>query len=608
MNGTHSATGADRAVARRAPSPRVVALCLTAVAAALVPSVAFGAEAGASTFRATMGSDGAVGSVTQYAAGGASDKFGGELPISVKISHTDSGGKTTYTYHVENTFSRTQTVHYDDTAGKPHHTSVRLQLPLVAQLGVDLPTSYDGVTAPGATVTTEPDGATHLSWNMVLFTPLGASVQDVTFSASGSGAPVAELRATAVDPSVTPGLSNATQSASAGYQQDDFWAGYASGANGGLDKLFSGTGDLTDGAAQAQAGADQLHQGLADALDGTQQAADGSAQLYDGSKQITSGLAKAKNGADQLVAGLGSDKQSKSVVGGLKQISDGLTALDVAFKGDGTAANPGITFGMGCAVDVVGLLVNGNTTAVSDPCFASLGGKKPVLPALSTIPGTGLHAAILGALLTQALIPLNDGISKQVAPGLTQLAAGAATLHKALKSQFAPGMSQLDDGLAQLLDGSKQVRGGLQQLSSGLVDGAKQFPAAVDGAGQIADGLSQIHDGTQQVHDGIGQVKSGATGPLQKQLEQASQNGHKQLAVLNAAAALASSGPGGAGATYVLTQNTHPVALAADSAKAGGSSHTGRNVGIGVGGFLLLLAGLGSGFALGRQRRATTVA
>ncbi|HEU5034817.1 MAG TPA: hypothetical protein VFT62_08700 [Mycobacteriales bacterium] len=598
MNGRHSA--------HRSPSPRAVGLCLTVAAVALVPSVAFAADSGPTTLRGAMGSDGAITSVQQIGAGGAVSKYDGTLPIAMKIARTTSSGRQTFTYHVENTFSRTQTVHFDDTLGAPHHTSVQLQLPLVAQLGVDVPASFKDVTAPGATVTVDSDGTRHVLWNMVLFTPLGSSVQEVSFTATGTGAPVAELRATAVDPTTTPGLSSASQSASASYQQDDFWAGYAHGGNDGLDQLFTGSGQLTDGINQAQAGAAKLHDGLASSLSGTKQAAAGSVQLYDGSKQVTSGLQQAKSGADKLLAGLGTDKQSKTIVGGLKAVSDGLASLQTAFGGDGTAANPGITFGMGCAVDVVGLVVNGNASATPDPCFASLGGSKPALPALSkvlaSVPDAGIYNLLLSGVLTQALIPLNTAIGQQVAPGITQLAQGAAQLHTGLKGQFAPGLAELDAGLGKLAAGNKKVEAGLQQLSSGLVSGAKQFPAAVDGAGQIADGLVQAADGSQQIHKGIGAVKSGATGPLETQLTQASVNGHKQLAVLTAAASLAASGPGGAGATYVLSQDPHGFALAADTA---GSSHTGRNVGTGLGGVVLLLAGVGSGFALGRQRRQT---
>ena len=179
---------------------RLLGLCLGTAALSLVPSVAFGADASPSTVRAAIGADGTVKSIQQIASSGSSSAFSGKLPLSMRIDRTTAGNVATYTYHVANTSSQTQTIHYTDTAGNDRHTSVTLQLPLVAQLGVDVPSSMTNVTATGATISTSASGVKHVLWNMVLFTPLGSATQDVTFSANGSGTPVAELRATAVNP------------------------------------------------------------------------------------------------------------------------------------------------------------------------------------------------------------------------------------------------------------------------------------------------------------------------------------------------------------------------------------------------------------------------
>jgi X-X-X-Leu-X-X-Gly heptad repeat protein len=205
-------------------------------------------------------------------------------------------------------------------------------------------------------------------------------------------------------------------------------------------------------------------------------------------------------------------------------------------------------------------------------------------------PKAGLPAAVAG------IDQLFTG-SVAASTGADQLAAGSGTA--------ATGANALDSGLGQIATGTAALTTGLGKLSAGQHQVATGLPAAVSGTAQIADGLGQALDGAKKVHDGIGQTQTGAFGPLGSQLTQASQNGHKQLAVLTAAGALASKGPGGLGASWVLTQNPK-VSLAADVTKTGGSSHTGRNVGIGVGGLLLLLIGLGSGLAMGRQRSRTT--
>src|SRR5438270_532175 len=90
---------------------RLAVLCLPVAAAMVLPSAAIAAT-GSSTVRATIGGDGAVKSVKMYAPGGGASSFSGALPLKLGISRTVSGGTSTYTYHVENTFSKTQDITY----------------------------------------------------------------------------------------------------------------------------------------------------------------------------------------------------------------------------------------------------------------------------------------------------------------------------------------------------------------------------------------------------------------------------------------------------------------------------------------------------------------
>src|SRR5207248_10140218 len=138
--------------------------------------------------------------------------------------------------------------------GKSHTTSAELQLPLVAQLGIELPKTFTHVSAPNGVVQTDPDGTNRVLFSLVMFAPLGAPVQNVTFTASGSGAPTAELTATTVNPSSTAGLSQAAQDANATGQQDDFWASFAGGGNGGLTQLADGVGKMVAGLTQLAPG------------------------------------------------------------------------------------------------------------------------------------------------------------------------------------------------------------------------------------------------------------------------------------------------------------------------------------------------------------------
>jgi putative membrane protein len=560
---------------------RAAGLCLTVAAIALVPSFAAAADSSGATIRAAIGSDGKVSSAQLLNGDGTSSGFNGTLPLTVSISHTTSGATSTYTYHVVNTDSKTETLHYDDTAGTPLHTTATVQLPLVATLGIDLPATMKSSNAAGASVSTATNGGRHVQWTMVLFTPLGAATQDVSFTATGSGTPSAEIRAIAVDPSATAGLSTAGQDATAAYQQQDFWAGYANGAETGLKQIAAGISQLHDGIATGADGANQLAAGSKQAFTGSQSLTSGLKQIHGGLQQVAdpkTGLPTAVSGIDQILAGVGSAKVATSLVGGLGCVKDVLTAIL-----QGTLPAP-----------------DGNGTAgKTDPCFLD----KKLNPTGATPPltkTTGINAIVLGALVTDApgapsaLTRLSQGLSSSnpkvpgVAQGLQQLKAGLATA--------VAGINKLAAGSGQAVTGSKKLTNGLSQIA--------------DGQQQVAAGLPAAVTGTAQLLAGVKQANSAAVTPLATQLAQASQNNHKQLAVLQAAAAMASSAPGGAGATYVLSQQPQGVTLAASTTKAtGGSSHTGRNVGIGLGGAALLLVGLGGGFAAGRtrSRRATTV-
>jgi putative membrane protein len=745
---------ANRSVRRT--TTRLGVLSLASAAVVILPTVALAADGGAPTIRSTIGADGTVKDTTQYTPDGVESGFDGDMPLKMTISHTASGGQQSFGYHVENTFSRTQSLTYTDTAGKIHKTGIQLQLPLVAQLGVDVPAAMGAIDAGTATVSTTPDGVRHVLWNFVLFTPLGSPVQDVTLTTAKNGTPVAELRATSVDPSSTPGLSASGQAATASYQQDDFWAQYASGANGGLtlikdglSQLLAGIIDgadgakqLADGSAEAYAGSQDLSSGLGQIFDGQGALTKGLFQISDGQGDLTQGLKKIHNGQGDLTDGisqihLGQGQLTTGltqIAGGLGQLADPVEGLPAAVDGIGQlqagvasalagvgddatpqtilngvaqlsgglqlvidGINNQLVPGLQCLAVVENDIVNGASSGAiaANPCYQVIdvsafmvGGALPGVAAIDPTfltnplnalvfglaaltdgfvtnavagindpdPTAGLVAA-LGALkdgadqlhfgithaagtlgpsdpggLKQGLQLINGGLLALLDPttglpaavdGINQLFGGASdavTGSQQLTDGSADaldGSQQLTDGSGDALAGSRKLRDGAADAADGsqkLTDGTGEAYAGskdlVDGLGQIADGQEQVAaglpdavDGIGQLIDGVGQAQDDAVGPLASQLTQASQNSHKQLAVLRGAAELAASGPGGAGATYVLTQSTRGFSLAADSS---GSSHTTRNVGIGVGigGAVMLLVGLGAGMAMGRRRIA----
>ena len=133
---------------------------------------------------------------------------------------------------------------------------------------------------------------------MILFSPLGSPTQDATFTATGNGAPTAELSATTANPSTTAGLSQSAQDANASGQQDDFWASFASGGNTGLTQLAAGVGQMVTGLVALAPGAHALADGLKTAGAGANKLDAGTAQALSGSKQLHAGAKKAAVGVE----------------------------------------------------------------------------------------------------------------------------------------------------------------------------------------------------------------------------------------------------------------------------------------------------------------------
>lgn len=557
---------------------RAIAVSAVVAVVAIAPSLAFAADSGGQTISGALGADGSISSVRLVHADGSSSGYSGALPMTMKITHTASGAAQTYAYHVENNVSKTETLHYEDTAGNPQHATVTVQLPLVAQLNVDVPKAMGAVSATGATLIASSDGTRHLSWTMVLFGPVGAAAQDVSFTTAAAGTPSAELRGAVVDPNSTPGVSLASQNATAAYQQQDFWHGYASGAQNGLKQIAAGISQLHDGISTGADGANQLAAGSATAHTGAVQLSSGLGKIHGGLQQLAdpkTGLPTAIGGVDQMIAGVGSASNGTSLLGGLTCVKDVLTHILngtlVAPDGDGSVGK-------------------------KDECFYN----KTLNPGAAIPPlgkTTGINAIVMGAIVKD---------SPGAPSALTQLLAGVSSADPKSPG-LAQGLQQLRAGLAKAVTGIDQLAAGSGKAYTGSVALSSGLGKIADGQAQVAAGLPAAVSGTAQLLAGVNQANAAAVTPLATQLAQASQNNHRELAVLAAATQLSSSAPGGTGTSYVFSQSPNAVKLAASSNSASkSSSHTGRNVGIGLGGAALLLIGLGGGFAVGRRGTKVT--
>lgn len=542
---------------------RLTVLALPAAATLVLPSMAWAADGPTSnTLRATIDGGGAVKSVTSLAGNGTSTPYTGDLPVKLSISRTVQGKTSTYTYHVENTFSKTQDVTYTDTQGVTHTASTTVQLPLVAQLGVTLPKSFTNVSAPSGVVTTDPDGTNRIVWSLVLFSPLGSPTQDETFTASGSGAPTTELVATAVNPATTAGLSQAQQDATAASQQDDFWQGYASGGNGGLTQLASGTAAMIAGLKQLSAGAHTLASGLktagagADKLDaGTKSAYTGSQQLNTGLKAIHGGQAALTTGLAKIKAGLAilDDKSPgkgvQAAVDGISTIKAGVDEMVVGLVGtggtptapstlDGTpTGSPSILLGLlataaqapplGGGIATLthvrdGLLTDAGTlealaTAIAGTDPTTAAALSPIITDLFTdsLP-VGSPGAASGGILTQLLFGLTHAPGTLGATDSGGLVQGLQTIAGGLSHPVgalgATDLGGVDQGLASLLDpttGLPAAVKGIDALTAGAGDALKGSTTLTAGSGSALTGSTALTSGLGELSAGQHQVATG---------------------------------------------------------------------------------------------------
>lgn len=543
----------SRSVVRRRTGPWVIGLALPVAALLLIPSGA-AAASGGSTVTAQLGADGAVGQVKQYAADGTAAAFSGDLPLTLGVERSVSGGVTTTTYHVANTFTKTTDVSYVDVAGVTHTQTTELQLPLVGQLGVTLPASAKDVTATGATVSTGADGTTHVLWQLVLFSPLGSPVQDLTLASSGTGTPAVQLRAAAVDPTITAGLNGTSQAAEQAATQEDFWHGFGSGGNEGLTQLRAGVGQLVAGLGLLAPGASKLATGLKAAGDGATQldagtaaAKTGAAELgaglgqinkgqgdltagltliHDGQTSLTSGLTRLSDGQGSLTTGLGQLSDGLASLGapsglpaaqaGLTQIQQGLSALLAGVgKSSDTAVSPTLVGGVdqvtaglsslqtgigqssGCAALTLGMVLTGSPSG-AHPCFASAANPAGAYPPVTatTDPGT---IALVGALQKQ-YAAVAAGKDTTLSPGIGALKGGLVQIRAGL-SHATGAAGATDPGGVH--EGLTAVSGGIGQVQAGLI-------AAVTGVKALSVGATSAFAGSKELQAGAGAALSGS--------------------------------------------------------------------------------------------------
>lgn len=444
----------------------------------------------------------------------------------------------------------------------------------------------------------------------------------------------------------SPGLIGGSQQLVAGLRQIDAGLGQLADPKLGLPAAGAGLTTVRDGLKQAVAGlgdngdtsATTINGGLSQSLSGAQQLRDGVQQLgtgtdcaliiatdiRDGSSAtpdfcypvgnvkpvqspatgatlvaanaLITQLTTLKGGlSGQVLPGLG------RLVAGLSQLSTGVKQLRTGLS-SGSDANPG-------ALEGVNQILAGTTTAVSGVTqlkagtSAALTGAQQLSAGISQA-GEGAQQLAAGSGLAAAgATQLKDGLGTANS-GAQQLSTGSKAAYKG-SGDLVDGLDRLDAGSRQLLagtgaaaTGSAQLNDGLKQLSAGQDQVAAGLPAAVTGSGQLASGLTQLSDGAKQAQAGARQLQTQSTGPLATQTEQISDNARQSLAVIQAAAAKATSDPMGSDVTYDLALSSNPQGLTNSAFDT--TTRTGSSVEL-LGVAVLLVAG-GSVPVLVRRR------
>ena len=430
---------------------------------ALGPTAAVAAEGDLTTVRAILGADGAVTDVATVGGGEAPDAS--ELPVKVAITQSNDGDATTVNYSVQNTTVESKEVSYVNAEGKTATATQDVALPLVAQLSVRLPASRTDVQAVGARVTKLADGSSELVWSLVLFGPIGAPTSDVSYTAKGTGNPVARLDVATVSPNATPGLAGTGQALNATVNGNGILSTVANGANEGLLKLSDGVGKLLAGLDKLEAGAIQLNEGIAAGADGAKQLAAGSAEAKKGSSALAAGLGQLSDGSKELSAGAGKlDAGAGKIMEGLDSANDGGTKL-AAGSGQLSTGATAAAAGAKSLADGLGLISAGlDQLSAAQGLPAALDGAKKLRFGVSHAPGT-LGATDPGGLLEVLGSPTNPATILGGLVAVRSGIGGAADTTAPTQLTAVGGLELLQRGLEAALDPSNPA--GLTALKTG---------------------------------------------------------------------------------------------------------------------------------------------
>lgn len=474
---------------------------------------------------ATVTVGGGVESVTTSA------DFGKPLPIALHAEYrrlgaavapesvTGAAGDLTVVYTETNTTAAEQTLTYTTADGATQQKTVPVFAPYVGVMRVTLPPGTHLISSPGGVTETTAEGATVVSWQLVLYPPLGDYVQTQTLRINGDS-----LAVPAVAMEVVP-VTGA----------EDASVGFAA-------KLLDGS---TSGNSQLAGGVQKLDSATGELAAATATLADGLTQLQDGSAALAEGLDGAASGSGELTAGIG------ALATGLGSVSDGLAALS------GTSGTPAIA----AQLQTVAGAVQKIAAAVGSPADPPLGpdpGPTATLYQIAVASEQGAQmldtqvsrAAAqllqiaqeelpiiieklqeLAQAADQAIADLQAAIDKTCnvtpePPQCPQLRAALAWIIAAraeaqriaeeIAAATAVALKALADIAAAAIIGEKLVAAmqamqtGLAAVNAALVSGSATSPGVYEGLMQIAAAVTQVSLALTQLSTGAAAAAGGA--------------------------------------------------------------------------------------------------
>ena len=430
----------------------------------------------------------------------------GKLPITITASATLDGqpidpadlvgksGLLKMTYVVDNVTGEEQEITWTDGAGVTQRKTVSVPLPYVGTMSTVLSDTFSQISAPGASAGGTGRNSTQLSYTLILFEPLGAAKQTLSYEARITNADVPQVDLTFLP--TAPADNPSTKSA-----QDQYKGGQETGAkltagattiDTNLLKLAAGAGTLNAGLAQLQAGADQLAAGL----NGT--AVPGANKLAAGATDLATGLNDtAVPGSKQLAAG--ADELSSGLSGklspGATKLSDGNSDLSAALTDQILPGANSLSAGVVQIRDGLAQLNSATTGIPAAKAGAQqlLAGVDQILAGLGTPSDAPGQSTIFGAFKAVAagLPSLKTGLGQakggvdQVKTGLDAATDGSSTSIQALSGAVAA--AQATAGCA----GDPVCTGNLAAASGGLATLVTQTQTAAAGLGQVSTGLGQ---------------------------------------------------------------------------------------------------------------------